>query len=533
MIKKELRIEITGDMKAGPAFNSLGDSFERVNRRMREEAMTTKEKLNSMLSDLDQRFAAGGIDARTYKHQVGQARKKYGEGGGFFSSAKSAFGEESLLGNTLKMARGAGAVAAVGMGASMFANVAAEAKRLNDELLAGSMTADQVALELAKSVPIFGNLVKGAEDLASVLGLDGSSVLSSAKRINDELIKTLDLVRQNADEMDKWRKDNAASDATAAGDAAIAASPAGLRPIVEGAVGSSRDVSEIFAKGEKMKRDRLARDNKRRGEIVNSMVAADEAQITGWEGWYTFGFGKMADDYINEYRLLRKTGQNDLNILSGRAKSDIEEIDARMRKEIADVMTKRLQDTAKALSEQFIKWQGSIVTPEVIDRWKGIQANLNPLKIFGRQPSGASSPIPPFAFPGAEGAGGKDLLFPDSGTGQAGGPVDELRRKATELVLGTLRDRLSMLQSDSAAYAEAETSGGYALGRRIAGVQAKFGGAFEDPTLSERRVLIQEIQKLTKSLETKDDKLSQEVQKIVSTLDRTLGQLRVKGIFEP
>jgi len=95
---------------------------------------------------------------------------------------KGGLGEESALGNTLKVFQGAGAIAGLTMAGTMLNTLATKAGELRRELNSGEKSAGQVAEEAAKSLPIFGPLVDAGRKFRAML--DGSA--DAVERIQSE-----------------------------------------------------------------------------------------------------------------------------------------------------------------------------------------------------------------------------------------------------------------------------------------------------------------------------------------------------------
>lgn len=92
---------------------------------------------------------------------------------GFFKSLKGGLGEESAFGNAFKLLNGAGAVAGLALAGRELNKLADKAAELNKEYRDGSKSAGEVAEELAKSLPVFGEVIAAGRTFRGIL--DGTA----------------------------------------------------------------------------------------------------------------------------------------------------------------------------------------------------------------------------------------------------------------------------------------------------------------------------------------------------------------------
>lgn len=88
---------------------------------------------------------------------------------GFFNQIKEGFGAKSTAGQILKMVKGAGALAAVGLGTRIFEHWAKDAEEIATKFRLGEMNASSMADALIRSVPVIGKLWSGGASLLEVL----------------------------------------------------------------------------------------------------------------------------------------------------------------------------------------------------------------------------------------------------------------------------------------------------------------------------------------------------------------------------
>lgn len=105
-------------------------------------------------------MAAGGIRGR-----AGQVA----DDGSWIRQLKRQFGEESDFGNLMKMIRGAGPVAGIGVGVSMLGHTMSNAALAAKDFAEGATDGWTAVLRMGEGVPVLGSLVKGFHDAASAI----------------------------------------------------------------------------------------------------------------------------------------------------------------------------------------------------------------------------------------------------------------------------------------------------------------------------------------------------------------------------
>jgi hypothetical protein len=114
---------------------------------------------------------------------------------------KSATGEESALGNFAKIAAGTGAVAGLALAGRLINQFADKAKELRQEFNEGSKSAGQVGEELAKSIPVYGEIIAAGRTFRSLIDGTADALADLAKQ--NAFGKVLD---QQADALQRIRK---------------------------------------------------------------------------------------------------------------------------------------------------------------------------------------------------------------------------------------------------------------------------------------------------------------------------------------
>ncbi|HQY89236.1 MAG TPA: hypothetical protein PK402_11300, partial [Tepidisphaeraceae bacterium] len=85
------------------------------------------------------------------------------------SSLDSQFGESSNFGKMMKIMQGGGAAAGLNMAGRVLEDVTGKAIELRDALDAGEITAGEMADELARSVPILGNIYSAGANIHELI----------------------------------------------------------------------------------------------------------------------------------------------------------------------------------------------------------------------------------------------------------------------------------------------------------------------------------------------------------------------------
>src|SRR5687768_13054199 len=98
--------------------------------------------------------------------------------GGTLKRLKGQFGEESALGNIGKLLTGAGAVAGITLIGRALSDASAKAVELKDAFNAGTIGAGELADQLARSVPILGQLYTAGRNLRELF--TGEQALTNA-----------------------------------------------------------------------------------------------------------------------------------------------------------------------------------------------------------------------------------------------------------------------------------------------------------------------------------------------------------------
>jgi hypothetical protein len=126
------------------------------------------------LADIEAAAEAQGpaIVRSMFGPQAVRAARGRGEevGGGFLESLKRTLGGRSGAKDVIELLRGAGPVAAVALAARTLGDMGASAKSLADQFYSGSINSREMSLELAKSIPIIGQIVRFGEGLDAWLG---------------------------------------------------------------------------------------------------------------------------------------------------------------------------------------------------------------------------------------------------------------------------------------------------------------------------------------------------------------------------
>jgi hypothetical protein len=154
MAKKVLEVEIRGKDAISAELKKVGATADQTKRK---------------LAEIEQ--AKGGGD----------------KGGGVIKALKDRYGEESALGNVGKLAVGAGAVAAVSMIGQALANSTARAVELRNQFAAGTMSAEEMRVEIAKSLPIIGGFVAAGENMLE-LATGVKAELEQQKAVEQSII---------------------------------------------------------------------------------------------------------------------------------------------------------------------------------------------------------------------------------------------------------------------------------------------------------------------------------------------------------
>ena len=134
-----------------------GKSTRHKNRHEQDNACVVFEKVGRKLKDLKK-------DA---------AEAEGGGGGGLLAGLKGGLGRGSTFGQTANILRGGGAVLGLTIAGRELKALSDQAVVLQKELADDSKSGGQVAEELAKSIPIFGNIIGAGRTFRSIL--DGSA----------------------------------------------------------------------------------------------------------------------------------------------------------------------------------------------------------------------------------------------------------------------------------------------------------------------------------------------------------------------
>jgi hypothetical protein len=134
------------------------------------------------LADIEEAAAAQGpaIARGLFGDRTVQAARRAGQdvGGGFLESLKRTLGGRSDAKDLVELLRGSGPIAAVTLAARTLGDMGATAASLADQFYSGKINSRELHLELAKSIPIIGQIVRFGEGLDAWLG---SSVKKAAE----------------------------------------------------------------------------------------------------------------------------------------------------------------------------------------------------------------------------------------------------------------------------------------------------------------------------------------------------------------
>lgn len=143
---------------------------------------------------------------------------------------KKGLGEDSKFGGVFKILAGTGAVAGLALAGRLLSEVTAKAVEMRDAFADGSKSAAEVADELARSVPVFGEIYKAGRDIRELFSgsqAETNKILEDAKRldsvyedqkksvkeIHDYHKRTADIVRQLDNERERVGQEGPMRDA--------------------------------------------------------------------------------------------------------------------------------------------------------------------------------------------------------------------------------------------------------------------------------------------------------------------------------
>lgn len=247
----------------------------------------------------------------------------------FFKDLKSQFGKTSVLGQSLKLAAGGGAIAALGMAGREFKELTEKAKAFAIEAHNGGKSAGEIAEGLVQSIPVIGNVYEGFKNIAEIVsGLavkiaDMNAEVANQDAVTAAMGHTLSSHKKTAADIEEiWRKTYQHIALIGKGEIEKA-----LLTNADSLVNTVADAKKKAAAA-----SANADDKKRLAEMIKARAAmvtpsGNEGQSSlGGPSWTQFFGGHDTDADAAVAAALEKQGKLDANI-------------KRMKKQIADQET--------------------------------------------------------------------------------------------------------------------------------------------------------------------------------------------------
>lgn len=129
--------------------------------------ITMSAEVVGKIDDLKRKLAMGERDVRAFAARINstKAELKVKVAHSGLTGLKKSLGEDSAFGLGVKTLAGAGAIAGVGLLARGLADVTGKAAQLKAEFEAGKKSAGEVADELARSVPVLGQIYTAGRNI--------------------------------------------------------------------------------------------------------------------------------------------------------------------------------------------------------------------------------------------------------------------------------------------------------------------------------------------------------------------------------
>jgi len=212
IFKTEMKAAASAASGADDAMKKMAEDAKQIFNATR----TPVEKFRAEVARLNAMFKAGALDVDLYTRAQRAAAaqlaatQKQSTG---MQKLKGVLGEGGL-GGIASVAMGGGAVAVLGMATGAMAGLAEKGKEWAEAMRSGAMSSADVGLELSKSLPIIGDLVRTAISLADAIapvGVDLSKqheiagdMVTQQKRERDLAVAGSDFERQRVAEAQRY-----------------------------------------------------------------------------------------------------------------------------------------------------------------------------------------------------------------------------------------------------------------------------------------------------------------------------------------
>lgn len=133
---------------------------------------------------------------------------------GFIKDLKSSFGKGSLLGQSLKIAAGGGAIAALSMAGKELTEMASKIHAIRNEMGETTKSGSEIAIAIGESIPVLGSFVSAGKEIGDLLADEVyhytamNKVIAEEKKLHQDI---LDIKKQaakaDADAMEKLGHD--------------------------------------------------------------------------------------------------------------------------------------------------------------------------------------------------------------------------------------------------------------------------------------------------------------------------------------
>ncbi len=150
-----------------------------------QDVEKTVGKVNANLKQIDGSAAAKGMkqlgnETRDAGNQAESAAKKYKS---FLSELKGEAGKGSLLGQSLKLAAGGGAIAGVGLAAREFTELTAGIANFSNKLRSGKENTAELTREFVQTIPILGKVEQGFENIGEAITGEKAAMDKAARQV--------------------------------------------------------------------------------------------------------------------------------------------------------------------------------------------------------------------------------------------------------------------------------------------------------------------------------------------------------------
>lgn len=154
-------------------------------------------RLNAMLTatagGFQKEFESAGNSMKKFGRDAAASSAAADKSASGFAAIKKVLGEESTAGNFLKALQGAGAFAAVGIGARLLSDAAENMNKLNTEFALGKISAGEMSDKLVASVPVLGDLYSAFKSIREIVTGEGIELAAINASIAQQA-KTMDAV---------------------------------------------------------------------------------------------------------------------------------------------------------------------------------------------------------------------------------------------------------------------------------------------------------------------------------------------------